>query len=289
MSRSQGGNSVLTVIISTAGLWSNLFNNDKHRITFPMRLAMSALTLYLASLPTLAANSLCPQPLQVGWDPWPPYHFQNQQGEMTGFAIEVLNLVIHDLGCEVEYRERPWKRQLQELKEGQADIAMEAYYNAERAEYAIFSEAYSPSRAQLWVKSGNQFKATKIAELLNQGTLIGVTKDFYYGPVVEQNRNEPNVQEVFAEENNYSKLLKGRIAGFLGDWLATTWNLKQHGLQHKIVRSPVDVYEAPAFFMLSKRRLSNDFVNAFNAALQRAKQDGRYQHILDKYTRIDPQ
>ncbi|MFC3912400.1 substrate-binding periplasmic protein [Pseudaeromonas sharmana] len=253
-----------------------------------MRLWPVVILLTPFAMTAMAANPLCPQPLQVGWDPWPPYHFQTEKGEMTGFAIDVLNLIVHDIGCEIEYRERPWKRQLQELKEGMTDIAMEAYYNPDRAEYAVFSDAYSPSRAHLWVKSGNQLKADKIATLLSEGTLIGVTKDFYYGPVVERNRKLSNVQEVFAEETNYSKLLKGRIDGFLGDWLATTWNLKQHGLQYKIVRSPVEVYEAPAFFMLSKRRLSSEFVSRFNAALQQAKKDGRYQLVLDKYTKITP-
>ena len=64
---------------------------------------------------------------------------------MQGFAVEVLQSVVKEMGCSLDFRERPWKRQLQELQSGEADIAMEAYYNDERAKYAYFSESYSPS------------------------------------------------------------------------------------------------------------------------------------------------
>ena len=248
---------------------------------------MPLLLLLLLLLIPAHCHANCPHSLRVGWDEWPPYHYQADNGQMQGFAIEVLTQISQELGCALEFRERPWKRQLQELQQGETDIAMEAYYNSERAEYANFSDSYSPSMANLWIRPNQALPGRTLPQLLEQGFILGVTKEFYYGPVVEKRLSHPNIQAVLNEEQNYAKLKKGRIQGFLGDWLATTWAIKQRGLQGEIVRSTFPIYSDPAFFMLSKKRLTPVFVNEFNQALRQMKRDGRYQAILDKYTRLD--
>lgn len=251
-----------------------------------MRL-MVALILLFTSSASMASNPICPTPLLVGWDPWPPYHYQGKDGHLHGFAVEVLTTVVHEMGCEVVFRERPWKRQLQEMEQGQADIAMEAYYTDDRARYAWFSDTYSPSRVYLWLASGDKTELDlSLDALIEQGFRLGLTKDFYYGPAVEKIRHHAGVDEMLSETQNYTKLQRGRIDGFLGDWLATTWNLSQQGLLARIRHTHEPVYQAPASFMLSRKHLSSAFVDQFNAAMRHIKLDGRYQRLLDNYTRI---
>lgn len=244
---------------------------------------------FLASLtsPLTIANPLCPNPLRVGWDDWPPYHFQSSDGAMHGFAVEILQAVMRDMGCEVVFRPRPWRRQLQEIQIGEADIAMEAYYNEDRAEFAYFSDAYSPSQVMLWIRPKQSLPGTNIGTLLDKGFVLGITKDFFYGPEFEPYRQHQNVQTVLSENMNYAKLQKGRINGFLGDWLATTWGLKQQHLDLKVQPAPITIYSAPTFFMFSKQSIKPTFVAAFNQALRQMKKRGDYQQLLDSYTRTD--
>ncbi|MBP8173137.1 MAG: amino acid ABC transporter substrate-binding protein [Aeromonadaceae bacterium] len=251
-----------------------------------MTLRSNLLALCLTSLVAFPAHG-CHHPLRVGWDDWPPYHFRNAKGEMQGFAVEVLQSVVKEMGCAVHFRERPWKRQLLELQSGEADIAMEAYYNDERAKYAYFSESYSPRTSNLWIRKNTSIQASNIGELMDKGLLLGVTRNFYYGPEIQKRLSAPNINAVQSEQTNYHKLQKKRIDGFLGDWLATTWGLKQQGLENEIVRSTLPVYSAPAFFMISKKTLSSQFVSRFNQALEKIKQEGLYQQILDKYTKVN--
>ena len=251
-----------------------------------MTLRSNLLALCLTSLVAFPAHG-CHHPLRVGWDDWPPYHFRNAKGEMQGFAVEVLQSVVKEMGCAVHFRERPWKRQLLELQSGEADIAMEAYYNDERAKYAYFSESYSPRTSNLWIRKNTSIQASNIGELMDKGLLLGVTRNFYYGPEIQKRLSAPNINAVLSEQTNYHKLQKKRIDGFLGDWLATTWGLKQQGLENEIVRSTLPVYSAPAFFMISKKTLSAQFVSRFNQALEKIKQEGLYQQILDKYTKVN--
>ena len=251
-----------------------------------MSIHSGLVTLLLSTLLAYPACA-CDTPLRVGWDDWPPYHFRNNKGELQGFAVEVLQGVAGEMGCEIVFRERPWKRQLQELQSGEADMAMEAYYNEERRKFAYFSDSYSPSMANLWILKETKITANSIGTLLDSGFILGVTKDFYYGPEVQKRLSDKHIQSVQSEQSNYNKLQKKRINGFLGDWLATTWSLKQHGLEKEIVRSPLPIYSAPAFFMLSRKNLSPDFVEQFNRALAKLKHNGRYQQILDKYTKVE--
>ena len=72
-------------------------------------LLASAFGIWLLS-PLAAANSLCPTPLLVGWDNWPPYHYRMPDGTIKGFAVEVLQLVTQKMDCQLQFRERPWRR-----------------------------------------------------------------------------------------------------------------------------------------------------------------------------------
>lgn len=235
--------------------------------------------LLLGAVPAWA----CAHPLSVGYDAWPPYHFRQADGKMAGFAIEVLEGVAKRMGCPLQYKERPWRRVLLEVAAGTTDIAMEAYYNEDRAKYAWFSEPYNPSFAHLWVRMGTQLQHSDLKLLIESGFRLGVTKSFFYGPMMEGLRHHPNVEEVEDEPQNYHKLLKGRLDGFVGDTLATRWAIEHRGLSKQIVRTDLVVYQAPTAFMLSKKSVSREQVSAFNQALLAMRQDGSYQAILAHY------
>lgn len=238
----------------------------------------------------LWAQPLCSAPLRVGFDDWPPYHYYQQedgQRQLRGFAIDYLNAVSARLGCRLVYVERPWKRVLHDLEQGRLDIAMEAYFYDDRARYAWFSDAYNPGRTALWVRGTDSYAEGDLASWLARGHKLGVTKDYYYGNELSALllRYPHQVSEV-NDEQNYRKLLLGRIDGFLGDILATPWGLKREGLAGEIVPHAMRVYESPTHFMLSKRTLSADFVARFNQALGAVGKSDEHALIWRRYAPV---
>ena len=86
-----------------------------------------------------------------------------------------------------------------------------------------------------------------------------------------------------SDKQNYEKLARGRIDGFLGDVLATPSALNKEGLSSQFVAHPMVVYESPSFFMFSKRSFSPQFLQQFNQALARFKETDAYDIIWQRY------
>ena len=252
-----------------------------------MRLPLLCCLLCCLPVSSLWAQSLCPSPLRVGFDDWPPYHYYQREGnrrQLSGFAVEYLNAIAARLGCRLIYVERPWKRVLQDVEQGWLDIAMEAYFYDDRAGYAWFSHAYNPGRTQLWVRGSDAGDAPDLASWLAQGHQLGVTKEYYYGAeITALLRDHAHQVSAVNDAQNYRKLRLGRIDGFLGDSLATPWGLKREGLAEGIVPSGMQIYETPTYFMLSKQTLSEDFVRRFNQALDAVSQSKEHTRIWRRY------
>lgn len=252
-----------------------------------MRLPLLFCLLFALPASMAWASSLCPSPLRVGFDNWPPYHYYQQDGEtrrMRGFAVEYLDAVSARLGCRLVYVERPWKRVLHDLARGRLDIAMEAYFFDDRARYAWFSAAYNPGRTALWVRKADLYDEQDLATRLGKGHRLGVTKDYYYGAEIEELlRRYPHQVSEVNDVQNYRKLQLGRIDGFLGDRLATPWGLKREGLTGGIVPHAMKVYETPTHFMLSKQTLSAEFVARFNQALGAVGKSDEHALIWRRY------
>lgn len=231
------------------------------------------------------AWALCDTPWRVGYDQWPPYHFRAADDAMKGYGVEVLQGVARRLGCEVIFVERPWKRNLQELELGELSIAMEAFITDERARYAWFSEPYSPGKTLLWVRRDDLHDYTSLSTWLAEGRRLGLTKEFYYGEEVARlAAHYPHqVSALVDESQNYGKLLRGRIDGFLGDALATRWALEQEGLLRKIVPFAAPVFVTPARFMMSKQRFSPSDVARFNQELAVFMASPEYDALLHRY------
>ena len=239
-------------------------------------------------LHSLLAQPLCPSPLRVGFDDWPPYHYYQQDGDkrrLRGFAVDYLNAVSARLGCRLIYVERPWKRGLHELELGRQDIAMEAYFTEDRARYAWFSTAYNPGRTALWVRKAGTDDETDLGSWLAQGHRLGITRDYYYGAEIsELLRRYPDQVSAVNDVQNYRKLVLGRIDGFLGDSLATPWGLKKEGLSEEVVPPVMGIYETPTSFMLSTKTRSSDFVQRFNQAIMAVGKSGEHALIWRRYT-----
>jgi polar amino acid transport system substrate-binding protein len=232
----------------------------------------------------------CERPLIMGWEPWEPYQFRDAEGEVAGFDIELMRAVLERMGCGLELREIPWSRHLRELERGTVDLAAGVTRTDEREEFAYFSAPYREDTIALWIRAADagSFHFTDLADLAGSAFRLGITRDYNYGGAYAGLLADPEfdpgqLQEVNTEEQNYDKLLKGRIDGFLADPANVRVYLRDHGLEGKIVPHPVPVFASWSFVMFSKKTVTPELVDAFDRALAVVRRDGAYDQIRAKY------
>ena len=56
--------------------------------------------------------------LSVGWEPWQPYQLKVGD-KVTGLDNDLFSAIAAQAGCVVTFKERPWKRILEEVKLGE--------------------------------------------------------------------------------------------------------------------------------------------------------------------------
>jgi len=74
---------------------------------------------------------------------YPPFNYMDENGELTGFEIEMVNEIAKRAGLEVEYQTLPWDGIFGQMDSGKIDTVLCCIFpNAERQEKYLFSSEY---------------------------------------------------------------------------------------------------------------------------------------------------
>ncbi|HHQ4774414.1 TPA: substrate-binding periplasmic protein [Aeromonas veronii] len=227
----------------------------------------------------------------MGWVDWQPFSYRNEQQQLRGLDVELLNAIFLRAGYQARFSEMPWARVLHELKFGTVQLAMSANITAERQQYARFSHPYREEETAIVIRRQDAERwrgITTLEQLINTPDFhIGLLKGFDYGEAFRRLVADPKVQPRLQERFTLEQLLKmlngGRIQGFILDpnslqeWKDQGITLKQLHILLRIERTPVHL-------MLSKKSTSQAQLDRLNQAIDQLKQSPEYQQILTRYT-----
>lgn len=247
------------------------------------------LIVFMASLASgQGAAAACT--LTVGWEPYVPYQFADENGEATGADIELMRAVAKAIDCTAIFKEMPWARQLSEIRNGTLDLAMSASRTPERESYARFSMPYRRSEMAIFVRDGtaSQYPLSSLSDISGTDFRLGVILGYYYGDEFETLKHNPDfashVDAAADYPTNIGKLLHQRIDGFLVDDLAVMLAaVRDLGVADRVERHPLYLPGDDFHLMFSRRSLDPQSVAAVNRALEEMKSDGRIQAILEKF------
>lgn len=94
------------------------------------------------------ANQTLPDKVKLSTKLWPPYHFYNDNGDLVGISVKVLQCSFKKLNINLEIEVVPWSRAQQHTQIGISDGFFSASWNAARDKYASRSTDIAP---QNWV------------------------------------------------------------------------------------------------------------------------------------------
>lgn len=209
--------------------------------------------------------SAFPNQVKLSTKIWPPYHYYDQNNQLTGTSVKVLECSFKRLNIKLDIEVVPWSRAQQHTKLGVSDGFFSASWNASRDQYATRSIDIA---SQKWVwftlKSKNmdpssvQFKQTaKVVGTRGSNIVHWLRKNNY---IISA--------ETTGLDNMVNMVLKGRVDAFMENELVAERSLKGSNemakLNKSIARSmPVGVYFNHTFLSQYPQ-----FLNDFNRAVK---------------------
>jgi polar amino acid transport system substrate-binding protein len=241
-----------------------------------------------APLSGRAAEAACA--LRVGWEPYAPYTYADDAGEVTGADIELIRALADEVGCALEFAQLPWARILREIENGTLDVSTSTSWTPERTQWAWFSEPYRETEMAIYVRRGEvgRFDLNSLADIAEQKFRLGVITDYYYGDeyqvLTADSRYDAWIDGATDYATNIRKLSSGRIDGYLVEDVAVMEaELDRLGRTEQVERYPLPIKGEQLRFMFSRKTVDADLVAAIDEALERLRADGRLAAITSKY------
>lgn len=228
--------------------------------------------------------------LQVGWASWHPFSFRDEQQQLQGLDIDLLQAIFSRAGFSASYSEMPWARVLRELEFGTIQLTMSANQTAERERYARFSLPYRNEETVLLVRRQDRARwqgITQLSDLLpRQDFTIGMMRDFDYGTDFRTFMQSPQMQDRLLARLRMEPLLKlllaGRIQGVVIDPMGLQ-EMNLAGIPLDDLTPLLNIQRTPVHLMLSRRTTTPAQLHRLDEAIQSLLTSPEYTQILARY------
>ena len=212
---------------------------------------------------------------------FPPFDTTDENGEVAGFDVDLMNAIAEDQGFEIEWTQLGFDGLIPALESKQIDvIASGMWASPERAEIVNFSTTYYDSGLVLAVKEDNNTVTGKdsLTNEMKVAAQIGTSS----ADLIQQWESEG----IIAEAKIYDKvneavmdLQNGTVDALLNDKPVTTEYMSKQPGKIKIVG---DILNEESYgFAVNKE--NTELLDKINAGLANVIEDGTYDQLLAKW------
>lgn len=229
-------------------------------------------------------------------DIWCPYNCEVGT-QNPGYIIEVANEIFGKKGIKVNYEIMPWERAIEETRKGTYNAIIGARYG-DAPDFIFPEEAEGSSQNVFFVKNDSDWKYDGVDSL--NGKSLGVIDGYSYSEEIDKYvkknlENSAKVQSVAGEtglEQNFSKLLKGRIDAYIEDMNVGMKFIADKGMWGKYKIAGKDILKDPkenniylAFSPVNKDSI--EYSKILSEGIKEMRQNGKLKEILTKYSISD--
>ncbi len=242
-----------------------------------------ALVIRVLLLPGLLETCLLASEKQITavTEPWPPY--MGPKLRDNGFLPEILVEAFDRVGYSVTVEFRPWARALNDVKKGDKDILLGAYYTQEREEFLAYSQPIAEVQDVLFMKEGRNITYQQLTDL--KPYKIGVVRGAAHGKEFDA-ADFLNKEEVTHSGQNIRKLLVGKIDLMAGPRDVIKFIIKR---DYPLFIDKIEVVNPPLnmnkiYFGFSKKVAGyQELLKAFSKGLELIKKDGTFYYLAEKH------
>jgi glutamine transport system substrate-binding protein len=204
-----------------------------------------------------------------------PFEFK-QDGEYTGFDIEMWQAISEELGVEYELRPMDFSGIIPALQTGQVDVALAGItIKPEREEVIDFSDGYYNSGFRLMVPSDSEI--TTWDDLADK--TLAVKTGTSASDWAEDNLPDTELRKFPNIDNAYLELRTGRVDAAMHDTPNVLYYIATAG--NGDVKAVGDQQMAHQYGIGFPK--GSDLVGPVNEALAKMREDGRYDAIYAKW------
>jgi polar amino acid transport system substrate-binding protein len=213
---------------------------------------------------------------------YPPYYF-TENGELSGFCVDIIRHTTRSLGLTVVFKQYPWKRMLRNGRDGQVDAVMPLFKTPAREQFLLFPDVAIAHEE-------NSFFIHKDAPIKFSGDLhdiadyaVGVVAEYSYGSAFDK---AAYLKKVIARnELNLMRMFKfRRFEVGLGNWQVVSYFARKVGGIDDLVFLEPPITRSPLYLAFSRQKGHTDLIADFSRALRRFKTTSTYRNILKRYS-----
>ena len=211
---------------------------------------------------------------------WEPYY--GEELPRDGFFTEIVRTAFERAGHTVKVEFMPWARAMLEVKQGDREVLLGAYYNEERAETYIASDSiYTDEVGIVALRELGVSGFDTLRELdeytIGHGRGYSVNEEFDNADYLDKETAKSQVL-------NLRKLYAGRIDMIAGSFASIRYlaNQEGHDLDRMVFLDP-PLKENTLHIMVSRAIEDGEELLAdFHEGLSSIREDGTYDRILEE-------
>lgn len=233
-------------------------------------------------LPSLVLNTVvAADSLRIASEEWPPFIYA-ENGEIKGADKEITEHLLRQLGYQVEWNLKPWRRVLRDVEEGSADAILDIAPHPRHLDTYLFTtEPLSTHDTMLFHDLRRPYAFRNLDDLT--GLIIGVSPGYLYN-----NDRFVTSDAFFREpaptfEANMQKLVRGRIDMVAMSRPVGLYTSRALGISHRISYHPEPLSHSDFYLAFHRSPVWEEPARAFSQVLKAFKTTEEYKQILHRY------
>lgn len=212
---------------------------------------------------------------------WSPWTFHNEDGDLTGYDIEVARAIAAELGVEASFAEGEWDGLLAGLDSGRYDtMANGVSVTPEREEKYAFTEPYAYNRIVVITTGGSDIASMEDLDGRTTANTLGSS----YATLAESHGATNTGVDDFNQ--TIQLLQQGRIDATLNDEVVFYDYMAQHPDADLKIAAENDEPTHVAF-PLRREEATESLLEAVNAAIGTLRGDGTLAELSNEFFGID--
>lgn len=217
----------------------------------------------------------------VGSDDYPPFNYEDTNGNLTGIDVDLAKEAFGRLGYEIEFKAIDWEKKKELVDAGKIDCIWGSFSIDGREKDYKWTDAYMYSRQVVAVRKDSGINS--LTDLAGKTVAVQSTTKPEEIFLTRKDPRIPQVKEVFSLQNRelvYPYLSEGYADAIAAHETSIIQCMKDYELEYKIIENPLQVVGlGVAFSKKDKRGLEKQLSEAF----EEMRQDGSMKRIIGKY------